>query len=163
MANLHLQLNQQHQCVSLAGSSEYQHRLQKFQSEQYVTISLTWNMLPLYIWDFQFGSFVVFDVVDESVLPENAQSSSLPPFICILIVGYGFLVSYLQDSDWYVWYFLPHWLSILLACLLAGCGLSIKSPAWGLLVWDKILTFQENTAAGIECHTCALPSWEAKE
>jgi hypothetical protein len=80
-----------------------------------------------------------------------------------LIVGYGFLVSYLQDSDWYVWYFLPHWLSILLACLLAGCGLSIKSPAWGLLVWDKILTFQENTAAGIECHTCALPSWEAKE
>jgi len=50
-------------------------------------------MLPLYIWDFQFGSFVVFDVVDESVLPENAQSSSLPPFICIMIVGYDFFVS----------------------------------------------------------------------
>jgi hypothetical protein len=41
MADLHLQLNQQHQCVSLAGSSEYQHCVQNFQSEQYVTISLT--------------------------------------------------------------------------------------------------------------------------
>ncbi|CAM6048354.1 unnamed protein product, partial [Sphagnum compactum] len=34
MANLHLQLNQQHQSVSLAGSSEYQHRVQNFQSGQ---------------------------------------------------------------------------------------------------------------------------------
>ncbi len=76
-------------------------------------------------------------------------------FPCELLARFWLICVVLPSS-------LAQYPASLLACLLA------VDSALNLLHEDywsetKFLTFQETTAAGIECHTCALPSWEAKE